>query len=206
MALPYLPNEIILQISGILELPDYSSLLRCNRHLAGLLMPTFLNYTLRCPNTQGKLALQLAAERGDIGTVNALVDLGLPSLITEGHHISYICPTLTPTAIITLLSNKYFSVDARDTLGRTALYIAARDNPTAVRCLLSHGGDVNAATYRARKTPLMRASKSNEPDVIRILLADEETDVNGQDLYGRAPLYFATDHGCVNATAALLEY
>ncbi|RPA96325.1 ankyrin [Choiromyces venosus 120613-1] len=175
-------------------------------HVTSLLIPTFLNYTLRYPNTRGKLALQLAAERGDICTVNALADLGLPSLITEGHHIGYICPTLTPTAITTLLSNKYFPVDTHVTLDRTPLYIAARDNPTAVRCLLEYGGDVNAATYPAQETPLMQASKYDEPHVIRILLADEETDANERDLYGRAPPYFAARRGCVNATAALLEH
>ncbi|RPA96387.1 hypothetical protein L873DRAFT_1239166 [Choiromyces venosus 120613-1] len=56
-------------------------------------------------------------------------------------------------------SNKYFPVHARDILGRTPLYTAARDNPTAVRCLLEHGGDVNTATYRAQETPLMQTSK-----------------------------------------------
>ncbi|RPA96304.1 hypothetical protein L873DRAFT_1811401 [Choiromyces venosus 120613-1] len=158
MALLYLPNEIILQVIEDLELFDYYSLLKCNRRLANLLTPTLLKYTLRDPNTRGKRALHLAAERGNIGSVKALVDLGLLSLITRGHHLSYICPNLTPIAINTLLSSDYFSVNAVDALRQTPLFIAARDNPMAVKCLLGHNAYINAVT-KALETPLMRASQ-----------------------------------------------
>ncbi|RPA95251.1 ankyrin [Choiromyces venosus 120613-1] len=204
MALLYLPNEIILQIIEDLELSDHNSLLKCNRRLANLLTPTLLKYTLRDPNTRGKLALQLAAERGNTGTVKALVDLGVPSLMTRGHHLSYICPNLTPTAINTFLSSDYFSVNAVDTSGQTPLFIAARGNPMAVRCLLGHNADTNTVTG-GLETPLMRASRCDQAEVVRMLLANVKTDVNKWDLLGYSALYWAASLGCVKATAALLE-
>ncbi|RPA89946.1 ankyrin [Choiromyces venosus 120613-1] len=204
MAFLCLPVEIILQIIEDLELSDYYSLLKCNRRLANLLTPTLLKYTLRDPNTRGKRALQLAAERGNIGTVKALVDLGVPSLITRGYHLSYICPNLTPTAINTLLSSDYFSVNAVDTYRQTPLFIAARDNPMAVKCLLGHNAYINAAT-RALETPLMWASHWDQVEVVRMLLANEKTDVNKRDLLGRSALFLAASLGCVKAKEASPE-
>ncbi|RPA89944.1 ankyrin, partial [Choiromyces venosus 120613-1] len=93
--------------------------------------------------------------------------------------------------------------DARDSMGRTPLFIAAGDNLMAVQCLLAHGADVNTVNT-ARQTPLMKASKYDASDIIRILLTDESIDVNKQDCHGRTALYLAASRGQVNATAALL--
>ncbi|RPA94082.1 hypothetical protein L873DRAFT_1481629 [Choiromyces venosus 120613-1] len=122
MSLLSLPTELVLQISDSLEISELYSLLQCNRRLANILTSIFCNLALSDPNTLGKRAFQLAAKSSDIEMVKSLMAISLPTHILNGHHIGYICPSLTPTEINTLLSVDHFSVDARDTLGRTPLY------------------------------------------------------------------------------------
>ncbi|RPA96324.1 ankyrin [Choiromyces venosus 120613-1] len=199
-----LPNEIIFQISDYLDLCEYYSLLRCSHRLAGLLLPTLSNFTLVYADTRGQRALQLAAERGDIAAIKSLIDLGVTTAMAKGNHIYHICPSLTPTAINTLLSTDHFSINARDLCGRTPLFFAAADNPVAVECLMSFGADVNVKGGN-NETPLIIATQHNASDVIRILLTDAKIDINDKDFEGRTALYWAAEMGYVEATAALLE-
>jgi hypothetical protein len=62
------------------------------------------------------------------------------------------------------------NLEARDTLGRTALMIAAqRGQRRAVEVLLSHGADPNAADA-AGKTPLDAARAAGDPEITAALI------------------------------------
>jgi len=53
--------------------------------------------------------------------------------------------------------HKGADVNARDTIGRTALMFAVTNNPDAIKVLLAAGADVNARDQRGL-TPLIRAT------------------------------------------------
>ncbi len=76
-----------------------------------------------------------------------------------------------------------FDIDARDTRGRTALYLAAEQGDLqTVTQLIANGASVDARD-NCRWTPFMRAAQNGHLDVVKILL-NAGADINAIDKDG----------------------
>ena len=73
------------------------------------------------------------------------------------------------------------SLEARDSLGRTPLHVAAEASPEAARALLGAAGAAAllAARDRQGRTPLDAALEADKPDVVQLLLEAAEAVPNG---------------------------
>lgn len=107
-------------------------------------------------------------------------------------------------AVETFLKKFPDQIDARDDLGRTPLYWAARANHIDVcETLLAAGADVNAATPDGW-TPLHTAVYNKEAEAVELLLANG-ADVNARNSRGETPLHWAVRRGKKNLVEPLLS-
>lgn len=124
----------------------------------------------------GATALMRAAESGHPEVVKALLELGA-------------------------------EVDIRDNCGRNALIYALRNSreksaEAVVRLLLAHGVDVRVRCER-HKTPLMLALEQRHEDVARLLLEQEQLDVDATDRELSTALQVAVQLGLNDAAQRL---
>jgi ankyrin repeat protein len=88
--------------------------------------------------------------------------------------------------------------------GTTLVHHAAgKDDPTILKDLIAHGGDVHAET-RKGFTPLATAASQNQPEAVRVLV-DAGANVNHRDHSGVTPLMEAVHAGAPEAVRALLD-
>ncbi len=109
-----------------------------------------------------------------------------------------------PTGIELLLKRKA-NVDSRDSLGRTALMVAALQGHTAIAAtLLDAGTQVGLADSRGT-TALMEATRSGSEDVLR-LIAEHDPALDVVDASGRSALIIACQsrQGCEATVRHLL--
>ncbi len=107
-----------------------------------------------------------------------------------------------------LRSNKGGAInDAINAQGRTALYIAARDNNIAkVEELIAAGADVNKTRADIGATPLYIACEMGHTNVVENLIA-AGADVNkARTDNGATPLYLACEMGHTNIVENLIAY
>ncbi|HEX8522693.1 MAG TPA: ankyrin repeat domain-containing protein [Tepidisphaeraceae bacterium] len=113
----------------------------------------------------GRTPLHIAAEAGDIKTMQALVERGAD-------------------VNVQVKSDEYENAD----WGNTPLHLAARNGKTdAVQYLVFRGASINAVNHRG-VTPLHMAS--HWPEVAALLTGAGAT-VDAPDCYGRTPLHWA---------------
>jgi len=112
-------------------------------------------------------------------------------------------------------------VDARDHVGRTPLILAAQYSShrlcfsllgngdqvcRVVHRLLEAGADANAVDHSGR-TPLMHAASTQDPEIVRMLLAHGANPaIRRNEWYGRNALLMAVEHGNLPVTTLLLEH
>ena len=103
--------------------------------------------------------------------------------------------------IISLLVKAGADVNARDILGKTALFFVSGSNPELIKPLLAAGADLETRDY-SRNTPLILHA-SSEP-LVRELLADgaDPTTVNTR---GDTPLKAAQQYKCVACADLILK-
>lgn len=88
--------------------------------------------------------------------------------------------------------------------GTTLIHHAAgKDDPTILKDLIAHGGDIHAETQKGF-TPLVTAAAQNKPAAIHVLV-DAGADVNHRDHSGVTPLMEAVHAGAPEAVKALLD-
>jgi ankyrin repeat protein len=80
--------------------------------------------------------------------------------------------------------------NARDTAGRSALYLASGEHSGVMKLLLAAGADVNMSD-RDGRTPLMRAVERGYKIGVEILLEAKGVDINVPDVEGETALSLA---------------
>ncbi len=96
--------------------------------------------------------------------------------------------------------------DALNAEGRTALYIAARDNDIAkVNELIAAGADVNKAKTSDGVSPLYIACHNGHIQVVKLLVSDSRTDVNATKKDSSTPLYIACQNGYTEIVKLLVS-
>jgi len=110
------------------------------------------------------------------------------------------------TDVVRALLRKGANVNAKDNLGRTALFWGASYGPLdIVRALLEKGADVNATNDDTIGTPLTAASFAGHLDIVRALL-DKGADVNARgNKNGGTALMAASEQNHIDVVQALLE-
>ena len=97
----------------------------------------------------------------------------------------------SPNGVTKLLNGGGINVNQANASGRTALWLASRDQQIRImEKLLSAGVDVNKAD-NVGKTPLFIASEMGHQDAVKMLL-DAGADVNKADNVGKTPLSVAS--------------
>lgn len=110
----------------------------------------------------------------------------------------------SPDAVHALLEQGASPNQTTNEVGTTLVHHAAgKDDPTILKDLLAHGGDIHAETQKGF-TPLATAASQNKPEAVHVLV-DAGANVNHQDRSGVTPLMEAVHAGAPEAVKALLD-
>lgn len=148
--------------------------------------------------------LNLAAARGDVAAVQALLSRGIDPN-ARGHHGETALMAAAEcghAALAALLMDAGAEAELRSKAGTTALmYAALNGHAGVVRTLLTRGAKTDAG--EGRLTPLMFAASGGHAEVAELLLA-AGADVNARESHGMTALMFAADAGSLPVARALL--
>ncbi len=165
--------------------------------------------TLGASSERGReVRLLLAARRGELDVVKSLVEGGESVNPPSGWRTPLTAAALHDhVAVMEYLLAQGARVDARDRLGRSALWAAVwAEQPHAFRLLLERGAAVDVAA-KSGETPLFLAVERNQLEMAQALL-DKGADVNrpspGVLLPGFRPLHRAAMLGHVELVRVLL--
>jgi len=178
-----------------------------------------------CRNTQnGKTALHVAANRGHIDSILALVECGADiAAVDNGRwtslHDAAVCRNEIAAAVViqTIYSRMPSLVFARTTDGETPLHVAARHGRLgAVESLLQLSVDSGEALSMQDGdgwTPLHSAVESRRPEVVRVIVDAMNTTFSVHSLLelpdrlGRSPLQLAQSlPGAADVVTLLMSY
>lgn len=159
----------------------------------------------------GRTPLHLAAERGDVATIERLLDDGAnPNVqIRSNEKISSEWGN-TPLhsaardgriEVIRLLLDRGAGINARNDRGATPLHRSIA-HPQVTQFLIDHGANVDA-TDRQGRTALHWAANDPQSKSMPVLLA-RQADVNAADVDGQTPLHRAARANNAPAMNALL--
>lgn len=106
---------------------------------------------------------------------------------------------------VELLLQKGVNIDARNPLGKTALFRAVeRNHKDMVQLLIKAGADIEACSWHGDMTPLMEAVKSGYKDLVDMLL-EKGANTEVVNKLGRTPLICAIRRGYEDVAIQLLQ-
>ncbi|XP_027702051.1 ankycorbin isoform X1 [Vombatus ursinus] len=157
-------------------------------------------------DSEGKTAFHLAASRGHVECLRAMVIHGadVTAQDTAGHSALHLAAKNShPECIKKLLQSKC-PAESTDNSGKTALhYAAAHGCLQATRILCEHKSPVNLKDLDGN-IPLLLAVQNGHTEVCCYLL-DHGADVNSRDKNGRTTLILACETGNSNMVEALIK-
>ncbi|MCJ1279828.1 hypothetical protein MMC21_007652 [Puttea exsequens] len=105
-----------------------------------------------------------------------------------------------------LLRHPGINVDLQDMLGRTALYLAIKENGIKIaRLLLEFEADTSILDFHTGASPLSVAAQRGYCQIIRILL-ESGADLDLKDREGRTALLRAVNRGEIDAVRELMDH
>ncbi|XP_074058538.1 ankycorbin isoform X2 [Macrotis lagotis] len=157
-------------------------------------------------DSEGKTAFHLAASRGHVECLKAMVTHGadVTAQDSAGHSALHLAAKNGhPECIKKLLQSKC-PAESTDNSGKTALhYAAAQGCLQAAQILCEHKSPVNLKDLDGN-IPLLLAVQNGHTEVCRYLL-DHGADVNSRDKNGRTALILACESGNSNMVEALIK-
>jgi ankyrin repeat protein len=152
----------------------------------------------------GASPLMYAAAIGSTESMTRLLDKGAAVNASNSSGATALMWAATDIAKVKLLLSRGADAKAVSQRGRTAVFIAARNDASsaAVKLLMAAGADPKASDA-AKMTVLHSAAVGNDTDTIR-LLVDAGADVNAADALGFTPLIHSAGHHNIEAVKLLL--
>ncbi len=97
------------------------------------------------------------------------------------------------------------NINAQDKKGRTALYLAVKNNHySLVTFLFEAGASIEMGTNKCNVTPLMKALKEGY-EKIALFLLEKGARINATDIYGTTMLHCAAKGGCQDVISLLIK-
>ena len=163
---------------------------------------------VNAPEPDGTTALHWAAHRGDIDTVNRLIDAGADVHTANRYDIAPIWLAAQDgheVVVVALLRAGANPNTTRGNSGESVVMITARaGHADVLRRLVARGADVNAKERIRSQTALMWAAAERHPAAVRVL-AEAGADLEARSSTGITPLMFAIRAGDVPTTGELLD-
>ncbi|XP_074138809.1 ankycorbin isoform X4 [Sminthopsis crassicaudata] len=157
-------------------------------------------------DSEGKTAFHLAASRGQVECLRAMVTHGadVTAQDTAGHSALHLAAKNSHAECIKKLLQSKCPVENTDNSGKTALHYAAAHGCLQVaQILCEHKSPINLKDLDGN-IPLLLAVQSGHTEVCRYLL-DHGADVNSRDKNGRTALILACETGNSNMVEALIK-
>jgi len=155
----------------------------------------------------GEADLLLAAIRGDVEAVSALLDKGADVNVRheDGWNGLMLAAVNGHSPVVQALLDKGANVDAKENLmGQTALIWAVKGGHTAtIKSLLKAGANVNARD-KFGGTALTRAASNGQSEIVKTLL-EAGADINAREYDGDTALIEATGEGYLEIIQELLK-
>ena len=156
----------------------------------------------------GQTRLMLAAQDGDLPTVQALLSNGadVNAANEDGRTaLMYAAKKGDPAIVQALLGVSGINIEAQAFDRSTALCVAAREGKgDVVKALIDKGANVNI-TDEEGWTPLMIAIEEGHLTTVQALLSVPGIDINAKNFLEETAVYVAARRGKVDVVKALLE-
>ncbi|KAJ4168127.1 hypothetical protein NW754_011941 [Fusarium falciforme] len=181
---------------------------RGNEEMVKFLIEEGVNVKIRPPIFAGDSALSLALENGHTATSRILFEANADSnLDPETLRIALRNASETGNEeMVKFLIMKEVEINAQNSSGNTALFLASRGGHLAiVKRLIESGAQIDPDAKRSNPKPaLIEATKNGHVEVVRLLL-ERGANIETRDEDGRTPLSVALVHGPRTLASMLIE-
>uniref|UniRef100_UPI00398F1A16 uveal autoantigen with coiled-coil domains and ankyrin repeats isoform X2 n=1 Tax=Pristiophorus japonicus TaxID=55135 RepID=UPI00398F1A16 len=157
-------------------------------------------------DVEGRSAFHVAAAKGDVPCINAMLSHGVDvaAIDASGRSVLHLAARHGQSLCLQRLLQQNCPVDNVDLQGRSALHEAAVAGcVSCLKLLLDHEATVNVKDGDGR-TPLVLATQMCHPAVCRLLL-DRGADINSRDKQNKTALMLGCENGCKDAVEVLLN-
>ncbi|XP_072888763.1 uveal autoantigen with coiled-coil domains and ankyrin repeats isoform X2 [Hemitrygon akajei] len=158
-------------------------------------------------DVEGRSAFHVAAAKGDVPCINAMLSHGVDVAATDaaGRSVLHLAAKNGQSLCLQRLLQQDCPVDTIDHEGKSALHDAAVAGcASCVKLLLDHGAVVNVKDQDGG-TPLLLAAQACHPAACRLLL-DRGAEINSRDKESRTALMVGCKSGCKEVVEVLLNH